>query len=251
MSELSLNLLLVDDDQELCELLQEYLVAENFSMTVLHTGKNILEVLQKKMYDLVVLDVMLPDMDGFEVLKTIRHSKQIQSNIPVLMLTAKGEEIDRIIGLELGADDYLSKPVSPRELKARIKAILRRDARHESKSDESAELSTPNELTESSDIIEAGDLRLHGHSREAFQNNTLLELTSSEYNMLEVFLKNIGKIVSKKELTKKALHKDYARFDRSIDMHVSNLRNKIGLLSSGKPRIKTVRGIGYLYIKED
>jgi DNA-binding response OmpR family regulator len=226
------KLLLIDDDQELCELLQEYLTAEQFKVDVLYTGQNLLTKLHEKHYDLIILDVMLPDKDGFEVLRELRS----QYNTSVLMLTAKGEDVDRIIGLELGADDYLAKPVNPRELRARIHVILRR--------------SNKNTKAISNDGIIIGDLRLLTKSREVFQGQKLLELTSSEYNVLEVLLNHAGKIVSKKDLVEQALHKKTMAFDRSIDMHVSNLRNKLGLLTPNKPRIKTVRGIGYLYVSD-
>jgi two-component system response regulator CpxR len=224
------NLLLIDDDIELCEMLAEYLESENFTVTTAHDGLSGLNMARvensanTKSYDAIVLDVMMPGMDGFSVLRELRQN----ITTPVLMLTAKGDDIDRIVGLEMGADDYMPKPCNPRELVARIKAILRRTQ---------SEPSTP------LSIIKAGNIEIQPASRKASYQSQPLSLTSSEYNLLEVLVKNAGKLVDKETLSEQALGKKLTDYDRSIDMHLSKLRQKLG--DHSQQLIQTVRGKGY------
>lgn len=223
------NILLIDDDVELCEMLTEYLESESFSVTMLHDGRSGMTQAIAVKYDAIILDVMLPEMDGFSVLRKLRQS----ISTPVLMLTAKGDDVDRIVGLEMGADDYLPKPCNPRELVARLKAILRR---------------TQSTLLKTSGVINVNDIELHPASRKAlFQLKPLL-LTSSEYNLLEVLTKNAGKIVDKETLSEQALGKELTEYDRSIDMHLSKLRQKLG--DNSQQLIQTVRGKGYQLLVE-
>lgn len=225
------RILVIDDDTELCELLLEYLEREGFDVVAVHDGREGLEQAFSTDYALVVLDIMIPSMSGFEVLQAIRS----QSNMPILMLTARGEDIDRIVGLEMGADDYLSKPFNPRELVARIRAILRRTR------SESDEVPAP------ADRIALGDIEMDLGVRTAYRRGIPVELTSVEFNLLEILLRTAGRIVSREELAREALGRDLGSYDRSIDVHISSLRKKLGQHSSGVERIKTVRGAGYLY----
>jgi DNA-binding response OmpR family regulator len=179
---------------------------------------------------------MLPTLNGFDILRQIRA----ELKIPVLMLTARGDEIDRIVGLEMGADDYLPKPCNPRELVARLRAILRRTQSFQSTYNESC----------SQDILCSGNISVHPKSRQIFLFEILLELTSTEYNILEVLVREAGHVITKKSLSERALSRKLARYDRSIDMHISNLRRKLGTNSVGQALIQTVRGIGYQLIKE-
>ena len=187
------NLLLIDDDIELCEMLAEYLESENFTVTIAHDGLSGLNLARSKNtsnaknYDAIILDVMLPEMDGFSVLRELRQS----ITTPVLMLTAKGDDIDRIVGLEMGADDYVPKPCNPRELVARIKAILRR---------------TQSEALHTLDIIKVGELEIQPSSRKSIYQSRTLLLTSSEYNLLEVLAKNAGKLVDKETLSEQGCY---------------------------------------------
>jgi len=224
------QILVVDDDIELCDMLQEYLQGEGFEVVTTHNGQTGVElVLAENSYDLLILDVMLPGLNGFECLKQIRQSSQI----PVLMLTARGEDIDRIVGLELGADDYLAKPFNPRELVARIKAILRR-------------FQSPENNRNS---LKNGDIEVFPAARRVTFQGQAVELTSTEYNLLEVLIKNSGSVVDKATLSSQALGRKLAFYDRSIDMHVSKLRKKLGCSDEGQQLIQTVRGIGYQFIK--
>jgi two-component system, OmpR family, response regulator len=226
------KILLIDDDVELAEMLTEYLVQEGFDIVALHDGESGKHEAITGKYDLVVLDVMLPGMKGIEVLNRIR----LESQIPVLMLTAKGDDVDRIVGLESGADDYVPKPCTPRELVARIRAILRR-------------FESTNTPQHADDIVIEGALTLWPKKRKAEWQGHLLYLTSTEFNLLEVLTLNAGLVVSKKELSEKGLGRPLARFDRSIDVHVSSIRQKLGNLPDGSSCILTVRGKGYLLIK--
>jgi len=181
----------------------------------------------------VVLDVMMPRMNGVEALRGIR----MQSRIPVLMLTAKGDDVDRIVGLELGADDYVPKPCTPRELVARLRAILRRTQPIESSADPTGPLS-------------AGPLMMWPEKRSVEWGGAPLQLTSTEFNLLEVLVRNAGRVVSKKELSEQALGRPLARYDRSIDVHMSSIRHKLGDLGDERSYIQTVRGLGYQYVKD-
>jgi two-component system, OmpR family, response regulator CpxR len=217
------RLLVIDDDVELCSLLKEYLQREDYNVKCVHDGRHGLEEALKGGYDLIILDVMLPALDGFEILKKVREV----GRIPVLMLTARDEDIDRILGLELGADDYLGKPFNPRELLARIKAILRRS-----------------EGTVNRGSIEVGGVVLDPATRTVHTGGQLVEVTTLEFDILEQLLRSAGREVSRDALMESLYGRKATPFDRSIDMHVSHLRKKI----AGN-RIKTIRGVGYQFVK--
>ena len=217
------RVLIVDDDVALCEMLTERLQQDEFVTECVHDGLRGLERARSGEHALLVLDLMLPGMNGIQVL---RHLRQ-QSDMPVLILTAKGEDVERILGLEIGADDYLPKPFNPRELVARIRAILRRSLRAGSED-------RP---------MHAGDVEMHPLSREVYVDGHPLELTSVEFALLEALVKAAGRIVSRERLTEIVLGRDLRPFDRVIDVHVSNLRRKLG-----NERIKTIRGSGYLFV---
>jgi two-component system response regulator CpxR len=221
------RVLIVDDDVELCRLLSERLGTEGFTIEAVHDGSRGLERALSMGYSLVVLDLMLPGMGGIEMLRRLRA----QSSIPVLILTARGEDVERILGLEIGADDYLPKPFNPRELIARIRAILRRTARP----------------TTSVKSVAAGDLRLDLAAREVLRNGSPLNLTSAEFTLLEVLVRETGRVLTREHLTETVLGRRLGPFDRVIDVHVSNLRKKLGS-AHGRERIKAVRGSGYLFI---
>ena len=226
------RLLVVDDDTELCAMLQEYLVGEGFRVALAHDGDTALQMALSDAYDLLVLDVMMPRRNGFDVLRELRR----HSSMPVLMLTARGDDVDSIVGLELGADDYLTKPCNPRVLVARINAILRRVSKQADAS-----------RAADSERLQLDDIELHPGARSVLRQGEPVALTSTEYSVLEVLLRAAGQVVSKAELSKRALDRELSRYDRSLDMHVSNLRRKLGPLGDGSERIQTVRGIGYLY----
>jgi len=227
------RILVIDDDIELCELLSEYLQPEGFAVTFAHDGETGAENILNGDYSLVILDIMLPRINGFEVLSRIRA----QSRVPVIMLTARGEDVDRIVGLEMGADDYLSKPFNPRELVARIRAVQRRTTSPPEKTGPAA----------SRGQITVEDITLDHRTRRVNQDDLELDLTAVEFSLLEVFLQNLGEVVSREDLVSAVLHRPFSPYDRSIDVHVSNLRKKLGLYPGGHERIKTVRGTGYLY----
>ena len=227
------RLLVVDDDVSLCDLVAEYLEAEGFEVHAVHSGMEGETAALEGSYELIVLDVMLPDKKGFEVLKEIRaHGRS-----PVLMLTAKGDEFDRVLGLELGADDYLSKPFSPRELVARIGAILRRSGWQSEGSGNT--LRPP--------VIRSGDLEIDPSARAASRAGEVLHLTSAEYDILHLFIGSPGQVLTRETLVERVLDRKFSPFDRSIDLHISNLRKKLGPHADGTERIRSVRGIGYLY----
>ncbi|MGI9279973.1 MAG: response regulator [Endozoicomonas sp.] len=231
MSNENLELLLIDDDIELCELLIEYLATEGYSVNAVHDGESGVHAALSGEYQLILLDVTLPKLNGFDVLKKIRQT----SDIPVLMLTARGDDVDRIIGLEIGADDYLPKPYNHRELVARIKAILRRGR-------------TPGAEV-GNKVLSIDDITLNLANREAKIGDILLELTATEFMVLKALIEKAGELISRDELTQIALNRRLTLYDRAIDMHVSNVRKKIGTRPDGSPRIKTVRGAGYFYIR--
>jgi DNA-binding response OmpR family regulator len=226
------SVLLVDDDVELCQLLTEYLEREACLVETVHTGTEAFVRVLSGKYTIVILDVMLPDLHGFEVLRGIRE----RSPIPVLMLTAHGEEQDRIVGLEMGADDYLPKPFNPRELFARVTAILRRSAR----------ASTEGAPPASTHVV-VEDIELDKGARVAWRSGERIDLTTVEFDLLEELLKTSGLVVSREALVRDVLGREFSPFDRSIDTHVSNLRKKLGPTRNGLEHIKGVRGIGYLY----
>lgn len=227
------KVLLIDDDEELGAMLGEYIRTEGFQADVVHDGETGAEYALKGDYAIIVLDVMMPRMSGMDVLRRIRT----QSRVPVLMLTARGDDVDRVIGLELGADDYVQKPCTPRELVARLRAILRRVA------PESVEQVSPAPIA-------VGPLTIWPHRRLAEYNATRLTLTSTEFNLLEVLARNAGRVVSKADLSQQALGRPIMRYDRSIDVHMSSIRQKLGVLSDGRSWIQTVRGIGYQMVRE-
>ena len=228
-----IRILLVDDDLELCSMQGQYLSNEGFAVQMYHDGESGLEEALSGDYDLILLDVMMPKLNGIEVLRRLR----IHSNVPVLMLTAKGDDIDRIIGLELGADDYVSKPCTPWELVARVRAILRRA---DPDKQDSSQLQP----------LKVGALTISAASRSAAWQDNLLDLTSTEFNLLEILCRRAGRTISKEDLSMHTLGRPLARYDRSIDVHVSNLRQKLGALKDGRSPIQTVRGIGYQLVVE-
>ncbi|MCU1320904.1 MAG: DNA-binding response regulator [Acidobacteriaceae bacterium] len=221
------RVLIVDDDVELCRLLAERLSTEGFVIEAVHDGPRGLERALSMEHALVVLDLMLPGMGGLDILRQLRT----QSPVPVLILTARGEDVERILGLEIGADDYVPKPFNPRELIARIRAILRRTVRTAS----------------STATLVVGDLRLEPASREAWLNDVSVNLTSVEFTLLEALLRDAGHILTREHLTETVLGRKLGSFDRVIDVHVSNLRRKLGPAQGGE-RIKAVRGSGYLFV---
>jgi len=224
------RILVIDDDAELCKLVARFLSAEGFRVETVRTSAQGVERALSSEHELIVLDVMLPGMDGFEILRRLRA----ESRTPVLMLTARGDDLDRILGLEIGADDYLPKPFNPRELAARIRAILRR-------ANASAEVHSG-----SAPVI-VGNLEVNQGSRVARVAGNLLNLTTVEFDLLAKFVKSVGRVVGREELVKEVLGREFSPFDRSIDTHVCNLRKKVGPYGDGTERIKGVRGIGYLF----
>lgn len=228
------QLLLADDDIELCDMLRQYLEAEDFKIDMAHDGETALSRARSGEHELLILDIMMPRMNGLDVLRELRR----ESQLPVLILTARGDDVDSIVGLELGADDYLPKPASPRVLVARIRAILRRAVVD---SQAQAESTAPVRFV-------LGDLDMHTGTRNVELNGQPLVITSTEYSMLECLVRNAGHVISKEELSQQVLGRKLESYDRSIDMHVSNLRRKLGPLTGGEERIKTIRGVGYQYI---
>jgi two-component system, OmpR family, response regulator CpxR len=222
------RVLIIDDDEELCELVEEYLSAEGFEVEAVHDGEAGLAAASDGNFDLAILDVMLPGLNGFDVLRQLRE----RSAMPVLMLTARGDEMERIVGLEIGADDYLSKPFNPRELTARLKAILRR---------------TGGENGDAPEKIQVGDIELSPASRSTRLDGEEVTLTSVEFDLLHALLAEAGSVVKKDDLSERVLDRRLSPFDRSLDMHISNLRKKLGPRPDGGDRIKTVRSVGYIY----
>ncbi len=225
------HVLIIDDDEVLAGLFEDYLREEKFSVTTCFTGQTGLDKALTGQFDIVILDVMLPDISGTQVLSALRAD----SNVPVLMFTAKGDDVDRILGLENGADDYVPKPCTPRELIARIKAILRR-------SENGAQ---PQEAQS----LQNGPLELWPQQRKATWFDKPLELTSTEFSLLETLARHAGQVVDKNTLSEIALGRPLARFDRSIDVHMSSIRHKLGVQQDGHAYIQTVRGKGYQLIK--
>ncbi|GAB4258277.1 MAG: response regulator [Deferrisomatales bacterium] len=227
------RILVIDDDTELCELLEDYLGQEGF---VVESASDPLAGLERALTDapsLVVLDVMLPGMSGFEVLRRLRE----RSRVPVLMLTARGEEVDRIVGLEMGADDYLPKPFNPRELVARIRAVRRRL--------DEAPGAGPSPTPPPPLVV--GDVALDPATRTVRRAGQPVALTSVEFSLLEQLLRGAGRVLPREELARTALGRSLSPFDRSVDVHVSSLRRKLGRRVGGVERIRAVRGVGYLY----
>ena len=219
--------LLADDDIELSGMLAEYLEREGFSVTAVYDGESAARLAAGGAYQIVVLDVMMPRIDGVEALRRIRQG----SRVPVIMLTARGDDVDRIIGLELGADDYVAKPCTPRELAARLRAILRR----------------MQPQAEGAGPLTVSGLALWPEKRRVEWQGHPIELTSMEFNLLEVLMRNAGRVVSKKDLSEQALGRPLARFERSVDVHLSSIRQKLG---DAAALIRTVRGQGYHLARE-
>lgn len=224
-------ILVVDDDVEMTEMLGEYLEPEGFVIEVCHDGDSGLKLALQPNWHLIVLDVMLPRLNGFEVLRRLRESSQV----PVIMLTARGDAIDRVVGLQSGADDYLPKPFDPQEFVARVKAILRRTA--------PSALKPP----EMEDVVALADVTLDSRARTVRRAGAHVELTSAEFALLRVFLRAPGRVLSREELFREVLDREFSVFDRSIDNHVSSLRKKLGPRPDGRERIRSVRNAGYIY----
>jgi DNA-binding response OmpR family regulator len=230
------SILLVDDDRQLCQLLAEYLAGEGFAVQAAHDGRQALDLLRTEHhFDALVLDIMMPMVSGLEVLKEMRQF----SNLPVIMLTGRGDDIDRILGLEMGADDYLGKPCNPRELSARLKAVLRR---------------TKNSVEPppaSAAIIRFAGLQLDPAALSASLEGESLQLTAAEFRVLQLLVEHAGHVLSKEFLTEQVLQRKLSRYDRSIDVHVSRIRQKLGQAqNAGGPHIKAIRGMGYQLLLE-
>ncbi len=223
------KVLIIDDDEELCELVTEYLSVEGFETEAVHDGAAGLKRAEAGEHDLAILDVMLPKMNGLDVLRELRQT----SKLPVLMLTARGDDMERIVGLEIGADDYLPKPFNPRELVARLRAILRRTAGEDADG-------LPEKVT-------VDDLELSPTARAVKLGGEDLPLTSVEFDLLAALLRDAGNVVKKEDLSERVLERELSPYDRSLDMHISNLRKKLGGRADGSERIKTVRSVGYIY----
>jgi len=221
------RVLIIDDDMELCRLLSERLQPEGFAIETIQDGQIGLKRAALGQHDLVILDLMLPGMSGLDVLRNLRS----HSSAPVLILTARGDDVDRILGLEIGADDYLPKPFNPRELVARIRAILRRVSRD----------------TGNSSIVIVDSVRLEPSALKVWVDETEVSVTSLEFSLLEAFMRNAGQVMTREDLTEQVLGRKLGPFDRVIDVHVSNLRKKLGRFSS-EELIKAVRGTGYLFV---
>ena len=226
-----IRLLLVDDDKELCRSLQRLLHMDGFEMSFAHTAHEGLQRALEEAYDLVILDVMLAGADGRVLLKKLR----MLSEIPVIMLTARGDEKDRILGLEAGADDYLPKPFNPRELIARMRAVLKRRVK----------------ASDTPPALQVGDIEIHIASRRITQAGAHVTLTGTEFEILLCLVKSRGKVVSRDEIAEVCLGRPVGVFDRSVDNHISNLRKKLGATSDGKERIQNLRGTGYVYTGGD
>lgn len=226
--ESTIHVLLADDDTGFCELLSEYLRKQGFDVSAVHDGVAAIEAVERGGHDVLVLDVMMPKADGFRVLERLRA----HHHIPVVMLTARGDDIDRIVGLELGADDYVAKPCNPRELAARLRAVLRRAQ------------PAPAEQAP----LRCGDLELQPSARSVRIDGRTIELTGAEFDVLRTLVEDAGHVVAKEDLSRRALNRRLGAFDRSIDMHISRLRAKLGTHGDGSPRVRSVRNRGYLYV---
>ena len=228
-----INILVVDDDQKLCRLVSDYLEPMGYDVDSAHNGRQGLEMIRRGDYRAVILDVMMPKMDGFEVLKRLRR----ESDVPVLMLTARGEETDRIVGLEMGADDYLPKTFSSRELLARLRAVTRRYARSEAQA----------VSTEEKKRLAFGDLEIDQDSRTVRLGGIKLELTPIEYDLLVCLAQSAGRVRSRDQLLDAVAGRNYEVFDRSVDVHISSLRRKLGEGPRNPRFIQTVRTVGYMF----
>jgi two-component system response regulator CpxR len=226
------RVLIIDDDSELCALVRECLGEEGLFVESVHDGKHGLERSLSGKYDMVVLDVVLPGMGGMHVLQKLRAT----SHVGVLILSARGNEVDRILGLEYGADDYLPKPFNPRELVARVRAVLRR-----------LKPGAQEYGSWTPEHLELGDVELDKGTRTCRRNGEIIELTTIEFDLLEVLVRGSGRVLPREDLFRTALDRKFSPFDRSVDVHIGHLRRKLGLLPDGTQRIRTVRNVGYLY----
>jgi two-component system response regulator CpxR len=231
------RILVIDDDREMIDLLRQSLAQEGFDLSTAQSGETGIGQGRSEKPEIILLDVNLPDISGFEVLRRLRR----ESDVPVIMLTARGEEVDRIVGLEIGADDYLPKPFSVRELVARINAILRRTAKG-SPASQSEE--TRRELT-------CGSIRLDILTRTVRRNGQIVPMTTSEFDLLRVLMESAGVPLSREELSRSVFDREYSAFDRSVDNLVSALRRKLGATADGLERIKSIRNVGYMYAEVD
>lgn len=231
------RVLIIDDDRKLCDLIRDYLAPLGFETSAAHNGPSGVEQATSGSFDVVILDVMLPGLDGFEVLKRIR----LHSQVPVLMLTARGEETDRIVGLEVGADDYLPKTFSTRELLARLRAVMRRASRPPP----SAAADAP-----TSEIV-VGELRINSDARVAALGDEALVLTAIEFDLLESLARARGRVKTREQLIESITERNYDVFDRSVDVHICSLRKKLGDESANPRFIRTVRAVGYMFINPD
>ena len=222
------QILMIDDDRELGGMITDFLAGDNLEVTVRHSGEAGIEEFKSGDYDLLILDIMMPGISGLDVLKKVR----LTSAVPAIMLTARGDDVDRIIGLEFGADDYLPKPFNPRELVARIKAILRR----------------AQPQAEESEVLELGEIRLDSRTHKAGVNHNELQLTGTEFEILKCLLETPGKVVNKEYLSERALGRRLLPYDRSVDTHISNLRGKLEKAGNRNETIQNQRGVGYLLI---
>ena len=225
------SILVVDDDVEMCGMLAEYLQSEGLQVETVHNGEHGLKRALSGEHSLILLDIMLPKINGIEVLRRLRT----ESNARVLLLTARGEEVDRIIGLEVGADDYVPKPFSARELLARIRAILRRPE------------TGPAANSRGSSLVVLGDVEMDKGTRSVRRAGSDVELTALEFNLLELLLRMAGQVVTRERVAAAIMGRQFSPFDRSIDVHVSKLRRKLGPQASGQERIKSIRSVGYIY----
>jgi DNA-binding response OmpR family regulator len=230
------RVLMVDDDAEFCDMVATYLREEGFETKVVHRGEHALQILKSEDYDVMILDIMMPGITGQEVLRRIQATESRLAPIPVLMLTARGDDVDRIVGLETGADDYLAKPCNLRELAARLRAILRR-----------SRLSS-NDQRPKPPIIVVADVRMDCSCRQVTQSGNTLHLTGAEFTVLRELMESAGHPVSKEALTRAALGRPFVPYDRSIDVHITNLRKKLRPVEGVGSLIKTVRGAGYQFI---
>jgi two-component system response regulator CpxR len=224
----SRSILIIDDDRELCELVSELLRAEGFDVEFHHTGAGASDLAASGRHALVILDVMLPEQNGFEILRALRT----RSHVPVILLTARGEDVDRIVGLEIGADDYLPKPFNSRELTARIHAVLRRMQPREQ---------------DTLPRLAVGDVALDPATRTVTRKDSVIDFTTVEFDLLHLMLSTAGRVVTREEISQRVIGRAFDPFDRSIDVHIGKVRRKLGDPADGGERIKTIRGVGYIY----
>ena len=227
------RILIIDDDRELVDLVAEFLEDEGYDIALAHDGMKGYQRAISEEFVLILLDVMLPSLNGFEILKRVRQV----SNVPIIMMTAKGDDVDKIVGLEIGADDYVAKPFNPRELVARTHAILRRTTQRQVQ-----KASTP-----PAHLLVVGDVSIDISSRVVLRGTEEIIMTSAEFDVLHILLKMAGKVLTRENLAREAMGRELLPFERAIDMHVSNVRRKLGSHANGMERIKSIRSVGYIY----